>query len=188
MDKPEYKFLPFGTRSQRFDCVFVWIYARNCTPYSNYPYNDIPNVSLVLSELRYDGLLGSVGGGVEDDDESLEDALKREAIEEINYELDVSKLKPLLTVRSPNGTHNHSYSYEVSYEEIQKIRNNASTGIHFSAENAGVNLMHICRYTKGKGKECGYKLLMEQNFVGTSKIELNTLVKNENLLVSYIDD
>lgn len=186
MSRKEYEFLPFGERSSRFDCVFVWIFARNCTPYRNYPYNDIPNVSLVLAELRYDGLFGGVGGGVEEEDTSLEMAVLREAQEEINYSLDVNKLKPLMTIRSPNGTHNHSFTYEVSYDELQEIRNNAYTGAHFSAENAGVNLLHICRYAKGH-VECGYNLLMKQQFVGTSKIELQKLVRDENLLVDYVD-
>lgn len=177
--------VPFGERSKKFDCVFVWIYARNCTPYANYPYNDIPNVSLVLSELRFDGSLGAVGGAVEDDDESLEIAVQREALEEINFNLDISKLKPLRTLTMPSGAHNHSFSYEVSYEEIQEIRNNAHTGIHFSAENAGVNLLHICRYTKGRGNECGYNVLLEQKFIGTSRAELELLVQEENLLVDY---
>lgn len=183
----EFVDVPFGERSTRFDCVFVWIFARNCTPYQNYPYNDIPNVSLVLSELRFDGMMGGVGGGVEPDDESLELAIKREAWEEIHMDLDVSRLVPLASIRSPNGTHNHSFSYEVSYEEIQEIRNNAHLGEHFSAENAGVNLMHICRYTKGRGNECGYNNLLNQLYIGTSKIELERLVQKENLLVDYVD-
>jgi 8-oxo-dGTP pyrophosphatase MutT (NUDIX family) len=187
MEKKQYEFLPFGTKSSRFDCAFVWIYAKNCTPYENYPYNDIPNVSLVLTELRFDGLMGSVGGGVEKDDESFEIAVQREAKEEINLDLDISKLEPLMTIRSPNGTHNHSFSYEVSYEEIQQIRNNAYQGEHFSAENAGVNLVHICRYTKGRDNECGYNLLMKQQFVGTAKIELERLVRSKDLLVNYVD-
>lgn len=182
-----YELIPFGERSKRFDCVFVWIYARNCTPYSNYPYNDIPNVSLVLSELRFDGLMGAVGGGVEQDDISLEDAVRREAWEEIHYNLDISNLKQLATIRSPNGTHNHSFSYEVSYEKLQEIRNNAHLGEHFSAENAGVNLMHICRYTKGRGNECGYNNLLTQNFVGTAAMELDMLVSEEKLLINYVD-
>lgn len=177
--------LEFGTRSERFDAVFVWIFARNCTPYNGYPYNDIPNVSLVLTEMRWDGLMGAVGGAVEPEDESLEIAVQREAWEEIAYDLDVSKLKPLATMRLPSGSHVHSFSYEVSYEELMDIRNNAHNGEHFSAENAGVNLLHICRYLKGNWQECGYNVIMTQNFVGTSKSELAMLVEKENLLVDY---
>lgn len=182
----EFEVLPFGTRTDKFECVFVWIYAKNCTPYKNYPYNDIPNVSLVLAELRFDGFLGSVGGAVEADDETLEIAVQREAMEEIAYNLDVNRLEPLLTLRMPKGNINHSFSLEVSYEELLSIRNNAHNGEHFGAENAGVNLLHTCRYTKGRGDECGYNNLIEQNFIGTALYEYKELVKTKNLLVSYV--
>ncbi len=180
--------VPFGTRSSRYDCVFVWIYAKNCDPYKNYPYNDIPNVSLVLSELRFDGLLGAVGGMVEADDPSLEVAVVREAKEEINYDLPVERLKPLVSYHNTiTKSNNHSFSLEVTYEELLEIRTNASTGVHFSAENAGVNLMHICRYLKSNKVECGWNVLLTQNFIGTAKMELQKLVQQENLLVDYVD-
>ncbi|AZU98088.1 nucleoside diphosphate [Salmonella phage SE_PL] len=182
-----YRELPFGLRSKRGDCVFVWIYAKNCTPYANYPYNDIPNVTLVLSELRWDGLMGAVGGAVEDDDVSLEAAVKREAYEEIHYDLPIDRLEPLLTLKNGNGSHNHSFSLEVTYEELLQIRNNAHLGEHFSAENAGVNLMHICRYQKPSKVECGYNILLGQDFIGSAKIELQHLVSTKDLLVSYLD-
>lgn len=181
----EYKELPFGTRSPKHDCVFVWIYAKNCTPYQNYPYNDIPNVTLMLSELRWDGLMGGVGGVVETDDVSLEEAVKREAWEEIHYDLPVGRLEPLLTLKNFSGSHNHSFSLEVSYEELVQIRNNAHLGEHFSAENAGVNLVHICRYMKPNKVECGYKWFLEQQFIGSSKQELEYLVDTKGLLVNY---
>lgn len=179
--------LPFGERTDSFEAVFVWIFARNCTPYKGYPYNDIPNVSLVLTEMRWDGLLGAVGGAVEEDDESLEIAVQREALEEIAYDLDISRLKPLCTIRMRSGSHVHSYSYEVSYDELLDIRNNAHNGVHFSAENAGVNLLHICRYLKGNRQECGYNVIMTQQFVGTAKAELEKLAKDENLIVDYFN-
>lgn len=184
-----YQEIPFGTRSERYDCVFVWIYAKNCTPYANYPYNDIPNVSLVLSELRYDGLLGAVGGMVEHDDPSLEIAVMREAKEEIDYDLPMERLQPLVSYKNTViGSHNHAFSLEVSYEELLDIRNNAHNGVHFAAENAGVNLLHTCRYLKGNKIECGWNILLEQNFVGTAKMELMKLVRSKNLLIDYVDD
>lgn len=184
-----YQEVPFGTRSDRFDCVFVWIYAKNCTPYSNYPYNDIPNVTLVLSELRFDGLLGAVGGMVEKDDPDLETAIYREAKEEINYDLPVERLEQLVSYKNVvTGSHNHAFSLEVTYEELLDIRNNAHNGAHFSAENAGVNLMHICRYLKGNKVECGWNNLLEQRFVSTAKMELIKLVSDKNLLINYVDD
>lgn len=184
-----YEEIPFGTRSNRFDCVFVWIYARNCTPYAGYPYNDIPNVSLVLTEMRWDGLFGAVGGAVEPDDESLEIAIQREAMEEIAYELPIDRLEPLVTYRNKiSGSHIHSYSLEVTYEELLDIRQNAYSGEHFNAENAGINLLHVCRYLKAGKIECGWNTILEQNFVSTSKMELMKLVRDKNLLINYVED
>ena len=184
-----YEEIPFGTRSEIYDCAFVWIYAKDCTPYSNYPYNDIPNVSLVFTELRFDGMLGAVGGKVEYDDPNLEIAILREAEEEIAYNLPVERLEPLVSYKNTVvGSHNHAYSLEVSYEELLEIRNNAHNGIHFSAENAGVNLLHICRYLKGNKVECGWNTLIEQRFIGTAKMELMKLVRTKNLLIDYVDD
>ncbi|AFC21569.1 nudix hydrolase [Cronobacter phage vB_CsaM_GAP32] len=184
-----YEEIPFGTRSERYDCVFVWIYAKNCTPYANYPYNDIPNVSLVLSELRFDGLMGAVGGMVEHNDPCLEIAVHREAKEEIDYDLPIQRLEPLVSYKNcVSGSHNHAFSLEVSYEELLEIRNNAHNGAHFSAENAGVNLLHICRYLKGNKVECGWNTLLEQRFIGTAKMELTKLVRTKNLLIDYVDD
>lgn len=184
-----YEEIPFGTRSSKFDCVFVWFYAQNCTPYANYPYNDIPNVSLVLAELRWDGLFGAVGGAVEPEDATLEIAVQREAMEEIGYELEIDRLEKLVSYKNiKTGAHIHSFSFEVSYEELIEIRNNASTGEHFSAENAGINLLHICRYLKAGKYECGWNTILEQNFVSTSKLELIKLVKMKNLLINYVDD
>lgn len=184
-----YEELPFGTRSEKYDCVFVWIFARNCTPYKGYPYNDIPNVSLVLTELRWDGLMGAVGGMVERDDPSLEIAAQREAQEEIAYNLPIERLEPLATFHNKiSGANIHSFSLEVTYEELLEIRNNAHTGAHFNAENAGINLIHVCRYLKGGKIECGWNTIMEQNFVSTSKLELRKLVHNKNLLINYVEE
>lgn len=182
-----YEEIEFGTRSKSFDCAFVWIYARNCTPYTGYPYNDIPNVSLVLAEMRYDGLFGAVGGAVEENDLNLEVAVQREAMEEIAYDLPIERLEPLATYKNQiSGTHIHSFSLEVTYEELLEIRKNAYDGKHFNAENAGINLLHICRYLKGGKIECGWNAIKEQQFVSTSKMELIKLAITKNLVIDYV--
>lgn len=181
--------IEFGTRSTRSDFAFCWIFARNCTPYNGYPDNlGIDKVNLVLAQLRYDGLIGACGGMVESTDNSLEEAAQREVLEEIGYNVDLSRLNPLMSIRLPSGSHCHSFSYEVQYDELQSIRNNAYKGIHFNAECAGVNLLHISRYTKGYGNECGYNVLLEQHWSGTSKEELQYLIEKENLLISYLSE
>lgn len=181
--------IDFGKRSTRADFAFCWIFARDCTPYSGYDDQlGIDKVNLVLAQLRFDGCIGACGGMVESDDNSLEEAVQREVLEEIGYTVDLTHLKPLLSLRLPSGSHCHSYSYEVDYNELQSIRDGAYRGIHFNPECAGVNLLHISRYTKGYGNECGYNVLLEQHWSGTSKEEFMYLVETENLLISYLKE
>lgn len=182
----EYHRLDFGIRSEVSNAVFLWIFARNCTPYAGYELNEIPNVTLVLSQLRWDGKFGAVGGLVESTDPDFETALEREALEEIGYQLDRKRLQPLATFANQvTGAHVHSYSMEVTYEELLAIRDNATSGKHFSAECAGVNLMHFAKYLKPDGFEAGFSNLMQQQFVCTGKAELQILEDRFKLIVDY---
>lgn len=180
--------VPFGQMSTKANFVFCFFFARKCNPYQGYELNDIPEVNLVLLQMRWDGLLGACGGTVESTDLSLQDACHREVLEEMNYSLDTEKLKPLKSLEFYSGSISHSYSYEVSYDELKEIRNNYVNAKHASAEVAGVNLCHISRYSKGQNKEAGYNCLMTQSFVGSAKYELECLVETENLLISYLGD
>lgn len=183
-----YTELPHGELSKnKKDCVFLWIYAKNCTPYKGYELNDIPNVTLVLAEMRFDGLMGAVGGAVENG-EDLYTAVQRECREEINYTPVLERIEPLATfTNEKSGLCIHSFSYECTYEELLDIRKNAIYAEHFNAENAGINLMHICKYKKINGTEAGYCNILTQNFTSTSKLELQKLVSTKNLLVNYFD-
>ncbi len=178
--------VPLGQMGKRANFVFCFFYAKECTPYADYELNDIPVVNLVLLQVRWDGLLGACGGTVESTDKSLEDALQREVQEEMNYIIDKSRLSPLKSLELFPEGHTHSYSYEMTYAELKKLRDNYAYGKHASAEVAGVNLCHISRYSKGQNREAGYNNLMTQNFIGTAKQELEYLVQKENLLISYL--
>lgn len=178
--------VPLGEYGKRANFVFCYFFARNCNPYKNYELNDIPVVNLVLLQLRWDGLMGGCGGTVEDTDATLEDALFREIQEEMGINIFIEKLKPLKSFELYPGANTHSYSYEVTYDELKEIRDGYSTAKHASAEVAGVNLCHISRYSKGQKREAGYNNLMTQNFIGTAKQELEYLVQSENLLISYL--
>ncbi len=180
------KEVPFGEYGTRANFVFCYFFARKCNPYKNYELNDIPEVNLVLLQLRWDGLLGGCGGTVESTDISLEYALRREVQEEMDYNIFVSHLRPLKTFEIYPGANSHSFSYEVTYDELKHIRDGYTNAKHASAEVAGVNLCHISRYSKGQNREAGYNNLMTQNFIGTAKQELEYLVQKENLLISYL--
>lgn len=188
MDDIQYELVQFGERSpKKRDVVFVWIYAKNCSSYDGYPYNDIPVTSLVLGQLRWDGSIGAVGGGVDKGEELVEAAI-RECIEEIAFAPEADKLQELCTRRNPkSNVHIHTWGYEVSYEELKHIRNNASTAEHFNAECGGVFLMHTCRYKSSSGKEVGWNILQQHVFVGTAKMDLQLLVEKNDLIVDYFN-
>lgn len=188
----KYEVVPENTRSVKHkrDCVFLWLYAKECNPYRNYtdiPYDFEPVMPMVLAQVRWDGLFGTTGGHVEVD-ETLRDALNREVLEEINYDISTKEIKHLSTMMNPkNGYHLHSYKLEVSYDELKQIRSNAQKSEHFEPEMAGIVLLPIAKYRKHSGEEVGYINIMSQNFVSTSKLELEKLVQDENLLKNYFD-
>lgn len=184
--------VPENTRSvgNKKDCVFLWLYARNCNPYRNYddiPYDFEPVMPMVLAQVRWDGLFGTTGGHVEQH-EDLRTALNREVLEEINYDVSTKELVHFSTMMNPtNGYHLHSYKLEVTYDELKEIRTNAQHSEHFEPEMAGIVLLPIAKYRKQTGQEVGYINIMSQNFVSTAKLELEKLVKDENLLINYFD-
>lgn len=180
-EKQLYMEIPFGNRSLVCDCVFVWIYAKNCNSYKNY--HDVNN-SKILTVLRWDGMFGTVGGKVDPTDKTLLDALQRESVEEIGYQLDINKVHPLVSFKDiKTGTNIHSYVYEVSENEINDIQVNAHKGEFFTEEMAGVNLVHASLYNKDKG----ITKILEQNFTATAKLELIHLISKYDIIKDYRD-
>lgn len=182
-----YDILPFGTRSEKNkDFVFVWFFARDCNSYEGYPHNNVPSTSLVLLQLRYDGTFGAVGGGVEKGEELI-DALVRECQEEMMFTPDMSKLQELITHQNPKSKACiHSWSYEMTFDELKELRDTCTKAPHFNAECAGVNLVHICRYMTGRG-EVGWNKIKEQRFASTAGLDLEFLVDKFKLLKDYSD-
>lgn len=166
-----------GKRSigNKKDCVFAWIHAKGCQPYLDYKDVEDQSVSMpmALIQLRWDGMFGVTGGCV-DGDETLLEALEREVYEEIDYMIaDSSKIKPMATFED-NGYHLHSFSYEVSFEELIAIRNNAVNAEHSIAECSGYNVVHLANY----GEKAGINAFRQNNFCASSKLELEILIKD----------
>lgn len=158
-------------RSNVKDNVFLWVYAKDCQPYLNYPY--VPDkeakIPMVFAILRWDGTFGAIGGEV-DEGETLVEALIREVKEEANYELTTDmNFKPLCSFKNDeNGNHYHSYALDInSLDSLLAIREQATTAEHSIAEVCGYNIVQMANFSK----------FMDNQFSGTSKFELEKLME-----------
>lgn len=172
-----FKKLKTGTIEEgKLQCVFLLVYCRNGMPNNKYTAEELENIPVVLSLGRHDGCIGFIGGKV-DDGEMLLQGLYREIFEEINYKIDILRVKPLATYDDGNANI-HSFKYEVNYYELYDMICSIPTAEHFGIEITGFDIKHINNY-KNNG---GIEQTLKQNWKATSKLELQELIKQENLL------
>lgn len=177
--------IPSGTIEKgKNQVVFVCIYTKNAKPFCNYEgiSEEIKNTNIpvVLMQLRTDGYYGFIGGMV-DKGEMLIEALLREVHEEINFNLDIEKIEPLVSYKTKN-TNIHSFTYEVqSLEELIEIQLKSLSAKHFPSESGGCILLKAVDY----GNKKGYTNFLKNNFCETSKIELKRLIESKKLLVKF---
>ena len=135
------------------------------------------NIPMVLAQMRWDGKLGFVGGNMEKHHTSLIEALRDELEEEIGWNLTPTELesiaKPHATY-AKNGRHIVSYKIKVTAKQLIQLQQNAKAGKHFISENCGNVLLQI--------HENSVNSLLSQTFSGTGCLELEKLIKDENLL------
>lgn len=133
---------------------------------------DIP---LVLMLMRWDGFIGFPGGAV-DPGESLEQGLVRELKEEINYDLDVSRIEPLGSFSdssTPARVNIHCWTLEVDPSEIKKIIADATQSKHFLSENQGCFAVQVAEFVGGNG----FRQFRKNNFKATAGYEIDLLIK-----------
>ena len=169
-----------GREQGKKDMVFCIINAKNVQPYKNSKKENLKKdtkemvVSIALAQFRItDGKIGFPGGKVENYDETLIQALCREVKEEINYDLDVDKLKPLATFG--NEKHNiSSFTYDVSLDELDSIVENASKAVDYSVENSGMIKLHLHKQNIPN--------ILAHNWCGTASKELELFMKQLGLI------
>lgn len=171
-----FKRIETGKRSTKGnkDCVFLVAYAKDCKPYIKYKEveDQQQTMPMVFMQLRWSGDFGMPGGKV-DAGESLLQALIRETKEEIGYDIKDSP-KPMATfVGSESGYHIHSYSLEVPFDKLVKMRNESVNAEHSLAECSGYNLIHLTHYENGQGLDT----FRDNKFCATALLELEILLK-----------
>lgn len=179
-----YKKILTGTvEAEKKQMVFALIYSKKGQPFSNY--SGIPeeievmDIPVVLMLLRTDGALGFVGGKVEEG-ETLVGALCREVKEEIGYDLELTRIEPIITHQTSEANI-HAFGYEIEgLSQLREIQAEALKAEHFPAETGGCIMVKIINFGEG----LGYHEFLKNNFCATARIELETLVQEKNLLVS----
>lgn len=158
------------------DGAFLWLYSLDGRPYqkrlaaeSRGPY------PMVLAALRWDGSFGTMGGKV-DPGESLLEGVRREAYEELGFELRDDDVPVPLTTYLDGDWHMHSFSLCVPYARLAEVRATASHAGR-SPEVAGAVIAPAFAYPdKLDGTPRGIEAFRQMKFFSTSKFELDALL------------
>lgn len=122
--------------------------------------------------VRWNGELGFVGGQV-DAGETLEDAVVREAFEEIGANLDPARLVPVcshaMTGKGPSQ-HTHLYLHTLTLDEMYDLRRQALDAMHARTEIAGFVVTHLTTEAPD--------ILQQQKWAGTALEELRALLRS----------
>lgn len=162
----------FGTLGTD-NAVFLWLYCKNARPYKNYMGGAHDHsIPLVLTQFRWDGKFGAIGGRV-DEGETLEEALDREVCEELgDFAVDA---EPLCThvmsfTDDPDFTFAvHTYCAEIDELTMYWLQHNAPHAARdYKPEVSGYCILH-CR-------ENIIPEIMKNNFAPSAKMELQLLL------------
>lgn len=180
-----------GAVHPKRNSAFCLFYAPTPTPYITY--HEVPkknrgqNIPLVLMMMRWDGYIGFPGGSV-DKGETILEAMVRELSEEINCPkvfLKEDKFKPLITLTDHHGTgHVHSFSQEVTQDDLMALVRESTLGPQFFAETQGLFAVQIANFHHNGKLKGGIGAFVNNNFKATSLIELQTLIEREQWLLS----
>lgn len=163
--------------------VFVILYALDGKPWQNYtskPERSDLVIPTFIMINRADGRIGFVGGKV-DPGESLEEAARRETLEEIGYQLN-HPLEPLVA-HDLDTFSTHVFASELSYEQLKQIQRDAHQAEHFCSEITGVFLPHLIDYNKHFGKGNGITELIKSSLAPSVREELVHFLLYKNIFL-----
>lgn len=181
------KLVEFGTLNPNKNAVFLAIYLKNKC-YKGYPHTseDIQNTTFcqLLFVNRWDGSKGFVGGNI-DEGEDLITALKREVLEEINFNITEQHTLKEICSHDCGNINTHLYSLEINLEEKHSILSHAHFGKDYEAEICGLLFQHIFRNKDNNIEKACFDRFLNKNFFAKSvKEEVEILIQKENL---YLD-
>lgn len=96
---------------------------------------------LFAAVMRWNGMIGFPGGMVEPR-ETLHQCAARECMEEINYRVDVEKLKLFCSHKVNNNFNTHLFLYKLTPEEIYELQAQSGKAEHARLEGSGVIVYH----------------------------------------------
>lgn len=161
---------------KQMDCVFLWLYTMEGQPYGKYLPDGAPaTMPMALTQLRWDGRIGTMGGKV-GAGESLREALTRECSEEANFWLSSDAELQALGTFQDGDWHIHSFALEVPYLELAAVRARASALSTTSPECAGWMIAPLEDYQPGDNGPRGVTAFRQNHFASTAGLEFDTLL------------
>ncbi|XP_039631092.1 U8 snoRNA-decapping enzyme-like [Polypterus senegalus] len=137
----------------------------------------IPVKYAVLMQMRFDGQLGFPGGFVDLCDHTLEEGLKRELSEELDYTLDFAESDHMYCHiwEEPFHLVTHFYTKRLTLAELRAVEAAAVQGKEFGLETMGLVRVPLFFLHDGKG---GLPSFLCNNFIGNARSQLVDALKS----------
>lgn len=138
-------------------------------------------------QMRFDGLLGFPGGFVNPSEESLEEGLSRELLEEIGAVVPITVENHVESCYSPAPASSprlilHFYAKKMEEEQILEIERSAAT----TAIDHGHEVLGMVRVPLYRIKGGGLSTFLSHSFIGTARQQLLDCLLRFDLVAPHI--